>query len=107
VLAGGSGLDRFDFNTLLDSVKGANRDVISLFSRSDHDRIDLSTIDANRAVAGNQAFHVIGAQPFHDIAGEVRFAGGILQGDVNGDGISDFEIKVPGVNTLVAADLVL
>jgi hypothetical protein len=44
---------------------------------------------------------------FSGAAGQLRFAGGILAGDVNGDGIADFEVKVTGAASLVAGDFVL
>lgn len=74
------------------------------------DVIDLIGIDAKTTVGGNQAFRFIGAQAFHDRAGELRFKVVaaqdlvIVQGDVNGDGRADFEIKVNGIAALNAAD---
>jgi len=37
----------------------------------------------------------------------VRFDGGVVQGDVNGDGIADFEIALAGVTSLTAGDFIL
>jgi Ca2+-binding RTX toxin-like protein len=91
---GGLGADRFDFNALADTVKGANGDVVTDFSRVQGDKIDLIGIDANTTIGGDQAFSFIRAQAFHHLAGELRFAGHILGGDVNGDGHADFEIHV-------------
>jgi serralysin len=42
---------------------------------------------------------------FSGVDGQLRFAGGMLQGDVNGDRIADVEIWVVGA--LVSADLIL
>jgi hypothetical protein len=70
------------------------------------DRIDLRTIDAATGVAGNSKFHFIGTQTFHDVKGELRCKNGIVQGDVNGDGKADFEIKV-NLATLVQGDFFL
>ena len=67
--------------------------------------IDLSGIDAKVHVAKNNAFHFIHG-PFHNVEGELRFVGGIVQGDVNGDKVADFEIFV-NVATLIAGDFVL
>ena len=53
ILTGGLGRDVFDFNAIAESVKGNNRDVIADFNRSQHDRIDLTDIDAKTGVAGN------------------------------------------------------
>ena len=113
-LYGGAQGDRFDFDAVADSAVGANRDVIHDFRRLQHDRIDLKTIDAVAGVAGNQAFVFIGSDSFAHyhathpgVIGMVRFAGGVLQGNVNGNLAADFEIKVMGAAALTAADLVL
>ena len=58
-LNGGSGADRFLFESVADSSPSA-RDVIWDFSRVDGDKIDLSGIDANVNVAGDQAFEYSG-----------------------------------------------
>ena len=44
---------------------------------------------------------------FHSIAGELRFADGVLEGDVDGDGNADFQIELTAVTALGLADLVL
>ena len=92
-LDGGAGNDIFVFSATSDSAVGGNRDRILDFTRGS-DVIDLSAIDANTLVAGNQAFSFIGSSAFSGVAGQLRFAGGIVAGDVNGDGIADFEIQV-------------
>jgi Ca2+-binding RTX toxin-like protein len=103
VMAGGAGRDSFDFNAAAESRRGALRDVVR-FERGD--RIDLSTIDADTdGTAGNQAFRFIGAAAFSGVDGQLRFAGGLLQGDVNGDRVADIEIRVIGA--FASADLVL
>lgn len=113
-LTGGLGTDRFDFNSIAESVRGANRDTIQDFSRYWSDKIDLSTIDANTGAAGNQAFVFIGAQTFAQyhathpaVFGMVRFAGGIVQANVNASLAADFEIGVPGMTSLAAGDFIL
>ncbi|HTV68377.1 MAG TPA: calcium-binding protein [Rhizobiaceae bacterium] len=110
---GGLGRDIFDFNSIAESVVGANRDVITDFTRGNNvtgDDIDLSTIDARTTLAGNQNFIWRGAQAFSKVAGQLRFtdlgATCLVQGDVNGDGKADFEISVR-VATLSAADFIL
>ena len=70
LLTGNGGADRFDYDGLFDS-RPAAADVITDFSRAQGDRIDLSTLDANLEVSGNQAFRFIGAGPFTG-AGQVR-----------------------------------
>lgn len=111
-LTGGKGADRFDFNSLADSKTGSNRDVMQDFHRAQHDKIDLAGIDADTHLTGNQAFHFIGRQGFSSgggphVYGELRFENGLLEGDVNGDGRADFQIKVAHVTSLVASDFFL
>ncbi|KQS96328.1 MULTISPECIES: calcium-binding protein [unclassified Rhizobium] len=106
-LNGGTGADTFDFNSINDSVSGSNRDVIADFHRSELDVIDLSTIDANELRGGNQAFTFIGGASFHGTAGELRFGSGVVSGDTDGDGYSDFQIKVSGVTTMNSIDFFL
>jgi len=106
---GGLGADRFDFNSIKDSVKGGKRDKILDFSRSESDKIDLKGIDAKQG-GGNQKFKWIGKHDFHGNAGELRYQDKgskvIVQRDVNGDGHSDFEIWV-GVDALNKGDFLL
>jgi serralysin len=110
-LTGGAGADRFVYSATTDSAVGVNADLITDFSHAQVDRIDLSAIDANTGVAGNQAFTFVGAGPYTGVAGQLIYAhsGGntIIGGDVNGDGSSDFHIRLTGVIALVAADFVL
>jgi serralysin len=106
-MTGGTGADVFRFTALADSVVGTNRDLITAFSRAEGDRVDLATIDANTRLSGNQAFAFIGDASFGRIAGQLRFAGGVLQADVNGDARADMEIAIQGVSALLAVDFVL
>jgi len=111
ILTGGGGADRFVFSSLAHSVVGANADRITDFSHAQGDRIDLSAIDANSTVAGNQAFTFIGNALYSGTVGELRFAVSngvtIVAGDLNGDGTSDFHVTLTGGFTLVTGDFVL
>ena len=96
-LYGGAGADVFVFNALSDSgVTAATRDTIFDFDRAAGDRIDLRGIDANTAIAGDQAFSFIGTAAFSGSAGELRYQNvsgqTLVYGDVNGDGQADFSI---------------
>jgi serralysin len=102
---GGTGSDRFMFGLVWESTAWIP-DRIGDFSSAEFDLIDLAAIDANTLVGGNQAFNYIGAAAFSGLAGELRYAGGILDGDVNGDALSDFRVQV-GVAALAVADFVL
>ena len=60
---GGNGNDIFRFLAAQDSFHGSkHRDFISDFDPREHDRIDLSGIDANELLAGDQAFKFIGTR---------------------------------------------
>src|SRR4029079_18936874 len=110
ILVGGANLDRFDFNATAESRPGAAlRDIITDFKRAQHDRIDLSTIDADQRPGhgGNQGFAFIGADTFahyHSthpgVYGMVRFAGGVLQANVNASLAPDLEIQVKGLASM-------
>ena len=106
-LWGGGEADTFDFNAAGESAVGANRDIIKDFDHDEADLIDLKGIDAKSGPAGDQAFTFIGDTSFNNKAGELRFHNGVLSGDTNGDGSADFQIKVNGINSLSANDLVL
>lgn len=107
ILYGGSGQDIFDFNNLNESLPGSsNRDTIADFVVGS-DRIDLSGIDASSRLTGNQAFSYILSRSFSGVAGQLRMDNGIIQGDINGDRIPDFEIYVPGQDTLNVDQFIL
>ena len=105
-LTGGTGADLFSFTATTDSATGVNHDVIADFVRGT-DKIDLSLIDANVFVAGNQAFTLISSTAAFSAAGQVKFAGGVLYGEVTGDQTADFEIALTGITALAAADFIL
>ncbi|HNH43803.1 MAG TPA: cadherin-like domain-containing protein, partial [Agitococcus sp.] len=105
IFIGGQGADTFDFSQLQNGTLRLG-EVLD-FSAARGDKIDVSKIDANVLVAGNQAFSFIGDQAFHNTAGELRFSQRLLQGDINGDGKADFEIKLVGVLELQDKDILL
>jgi Ca2+-binding RTX toxin-like protein len=107
-LVGGGGADIFVF---ADTPGGVGVDTIGDFSTAQHDKIDLSGLDANTMLAGDQPFVFIGTAAFHGVAGELRYAlasGGVtVMGDTNGDGVADFILNLNGVSTLASTDFVL
>ena len=110
-LTGGAGADRFEFRLISDSSPDlAAQDIITDFSAAQGDRIDLSAIDADATLAGNQAFELI-ASAFQGNAGELRLVaqGGdlIVMGDIDGDLQADFAILLLGTTTLALADFLL
>ena len=110
-LIGGAGNDTFVLSAATDSGVGAgNRDIITDFL-SGTDRIDLSGMDANAGLAGNQAFTMINTLAFSGVAGQLRYSAvgtdTVMEGDVDGNGVADFQIQLTGFQTFVPADLVL
>lgn len=112
LLSGGAGKDVFVFNTLANStVKTSGRDTILDFNGKAGDRIDLSGIDANGKVSGDQAFSFVGSEQFSKTAGELRIektaSDTFIYGDVDGDGNADFAIQVAGSTTFLKDYFVL
>ena len=108
-LTGGFGSDRFKFTQSGDS-SGASDQILDFDPL--YDRIDLGEIDANSQTSGNAVFNFIGDSPFSArSAGQLRYeasANGVsLKGDVNGDGVADFQLELIGVTTLVASNFIL
>ncbi|MBC7635224.1 MAG: M10 family metallopeptidase C-terminal domain-containing protein [Acetobacteraceae bacterium] len=107
-LTGGYGADVFVFATLGEAGAGRTHDMIRDF-KSGVDHINLSGIDADVTLiaTGDQAFHFIGGAQFHAVAGELRYSGGMVRGDVDGDGVGDFSIEVGVVPALNQHDFFL
>lgn len=100
-LAGGVGADTFVFSNAAHTGVGKyKRDEVRDFNRLDGDKIDLSRIDANANLAGNQTFQHVSA--FTGTAGELTLKYHTLSGnavaiasmDVNGDGRADSQIYI-------------
>ncbi|KZR84029.1 Serralysin G precursor [Prochlorococcus marinus str. MIT 1342] len=101
ILTGGKGSDRFIYKKYTESRNGhESRDVITDFSSSDDDKIDLSSIGKD--------FEYIGSSDFTGKNREVRFDDGLLQLGIAGFNNSNiFEIQLLGVDTLTIDDLIL
>ncbi|MFP5077281.1 calcium-binding protein [Rhizobium sp. YIM 134829] len=100
-LYGGDGADTFLYSFVWEStVESAGRDTIFDFSGIAGDKINLSGMDADTAVAGDQAFTFIADAAFTNRAGELRYekTGGdtFIYGDVDGNGTADFSIQLKG-----------
>ncbi len=107
LLFGGDDADVFRFDSIEDSEPGSDhRDRVRDFDPGE-DLVDLVRIDANETQKGNQAFVFIGDSAFTGVAGQLRYSGGRLEGDVTGDGDADFEVAFSGSPDLVASDLLL
>lgn len=92
-MTGGDGADVFLFIATTDSLPGALRDVITDFERG-VDTIDLSMIDADVTTEEIDSFTFISGAQFSLVAGELRRADGLIEGDVDGDGVADFQIEM-------------
>ncbi|WP_420862036.1 calcium-binding protein [Algirhabdus cladophorae] len=111
---GGLGRDTFIFDTQSELVNSGDTDKIKGFEQG-KDLIDLSGIDANVKNAANVAFVFIGDEDFNGTqARRLRVedqdgnAPHLIQGDVDGDGTADFEIKVFNFDgTFEASDFIL
>jgi serralysin len=99
-LVGGAGNDTFQFSTLNDLGN-----TITDFTAGD--KIDVSRFDTDAAMTGDQAFTFIGNAAFSNTAGQLRYANGVVQGDVNGDGIADFSVIMANNAALSASDFIL
>ncbi|WP_397418244.1 right-handed parallel beta-helix repeat-containing protein [Phenylobacterium sp.] len=106
-LSGGAGSDVFLFRA---ADLGATDRILD-FSRSEGDKINLSPIDANTSLAGDQRFTFVGSNAFTKTAGELRAVvsngNTTLMGDTNGDGLADFQLVMVGNGTMQAADFIL
>jgi Ca2+-binding RTX toxin-like protein len=98
VMAGGAGADTFLYVGINDSM-AYRPDLITDFDPL-ADRIDLSQIDANAALAGDQAFSWVSG--FTGQAGQALLTYDAtanrttLALDANGDGVAEFKVEIAG-----------
>ena len=104
-LTGGLGADLFTYGDLTEMGTGAARDVITDFAHG-IDVIRLTLLDADLNTPGDQAFSFNGGGAL-TAAGQVRYVGGVISGDVDGDGAADFQIALTGTPVLAATDFQL
>ncbi|HYW16158.1 MAG TPA: calcium-binding protein, partial [Allosphingosinicella sp.] len=95
-LAGNGGADVFRYNSAAESTAGSMDRILDFATGTD--KVDLSRIDADSNVAGNQAFSWIGSNAFGGTAGELRAyqdgANWFAEGDTNGDSVADLVIQL-------------
>ncbi|HMJ93977.1 MAG TPA: calcium-binding protein, partial [Allosphingosinicella sp.] len=108
-MTGGADADTFRIG-YFETGTGAAADRITDFETG-VDVIDISGWDANNGVGGDQAFSFVGSSAFSSTAGELRaFVSGadtIVEGDINGDAVADFQILLTGNIAVVSSDFVL
>ncbi len=112
LLIGGEGSDRFIYDDgEFGGVTNATADRIADFSHEQGDLIDLSRVDADTTLDGDQAFTFIGSAAFSGTAGELRFEAGdqfsFVYGDQNGDGEADFAIRFDDSAVVTESDFIL
>jgi VCBS repeat-containing protein len=112
----GPGTEKFVFKSLSDVsfvVDGAEPKHLYTIDGFQHDvdKIDLTALDANVALPGNQSFSaavssnsvLANSVTWHEEKGDT-----IVRADVNSNGIADFALTLTGVNLhLAAADFLL
>ncbi len=115
-LRGGSGQDRFVYVAMSDSgSSGSGSDDTMLDFTVNEDLIDVSGIDAQAGVAGDQAFEwggaVSGRPQAGAIAGKVVYwienGMTVVQADVAGDTAAPLELIISGIKSLSVAEFVL
>jgi serralysin len=102
---GDSRADRMLYKSVTDSTPHASDKIVGF--EVGLDIVDLQRIDAISSTAGDEAFHWIGGDAFHQQAGELRYDGDLLQGDVDGDGIADLQIEIRFIEGFSDADILL
>lgn len=94
-LTGGTGADVFVFLQASDTARSSCDKVLDF--QTGVDKIDLSAIDADTALSGNQAFDY-GTSAAG--AASLWLSSGYVYGDVNNDGTADLAIYAPGAVAL-------
>lgn len=110
-MTGGDGTDQFFYgtNAASETGKGTSADIIMDFL-SGVDKINVVAVDANTALAGNQAFTFIGVGSFNN-EGQIRVqsnsTGTLIQFNTTGNTGSDFEIQLQGTVPVASTDFLL
>jgi Ca2+-binding RTX toxin-like protein len=110
-LVGGTGNDLFVFDDGdFGGATTATADRITDFTNG-QDKLDLSAVDANTGLGGDQAFSFIGTSAFSGTAGELHYqqisGNTYVSGDTNGDGVADFMIRLDGLHTMTSSDFII
>ena len=108
VIDGGAGEDTFIF------LSSADADGDTLLSFQPGDKIDLSGIDANLSLGGNQAFTLV-SDAFTGAHGELLVTHEnrdgqdytVVQGNTSGGAEADFKISIKGSHNLTSSDFEL
>lgn len=91
----------------LEKVTAGRADVLHQFN-AEHDLLDLRVLDANAALAGDQAFKFSGSSAAVNSVWFVRTATGLqVRADANGDATVDLQININNVFSLSADNFLL
>ncbi|MEM7236751.1 MAG: M10 family metallopeptidase C-terminal domain-containing protein, partial [Pseudomonadota bacterium] len=110
-LAGSAGRDLFLFASVDDSPEGAADRIVDF--QLGRDGIDLSMIDADPGISGDQPFIFIGQDEFTGAAGELRLHllpdsdQSRIEADIDASGIGDLVITLDGLIVLDAGSFIL
>lgn len=108
IMRGGAGADGFAWQT--SDLAPGSMDTILDFTRGS-DKMNLRRVDANTKTSADDAFAWLGTAAFTKKAGQLNYkmqdGNAVVSGDINGDGVADFSIKLMGVTSLSASDFVL
>lgn len=106
-MSGGTGADHFVYRSINDAPASAQNpfapmETIADFNGAEGDRIDLSLLAGsdNFTFNGNGAFTGSGH-------GEIRFANGAVQIDVNGNGTADMIIQMTNITSMSNTDFLV
>jgi Ca2+-binding RTX toxin-like protein len=110
-LTGNGGADTFRYDSTAESTSASMDQILEFMPGTD--KIDLSRIDANTGMDGNQAFSWIGSNAFGGFAGQLRAyeqsGTWFVEGDTDGNGSADFvlALTLQGPTPLGAGDFLL
>jgi Ca2+-binding RTX toxin-like protein len=104
ILTGFTGADIFKFR----AINEINGDTITDFKENDRDKIDLSDLDANTNLKGQQKFTLVSAFNTKDATGQLYFdtTKHILYGSINSNSKAEFSILLTGVAHLSIEDFI-
>ena len=111
-LTGGAGPDLFVWTSIAESRAAFDQaDVITDFDRAAGDLISINSIDANPAVAGDQAFTFIGPAASFTAPGQVSFTNDgtdtFILLNTDSDAAQEMTIRLSGVHQVDASFFVL
>ena len=99
-MKGGAGADVFRWSR--SDLRGRPVDVIDDFNGGEGDRLAITAVlDGNNPFA-NPGWRAIRSGGFSGRARELRFSGGVLRGDLNGDRRADLQVRLSGVDRVLA-----